>query len=137
MKTKFRSIESGKLVTMWPTTVHFQSSYGLPVWVDKDNWCYGQCDLWPVPFGFVRIGGNVSPEYILDCRQIYGRRIKTIREQKGLSQQDLADRVGISRTTINKIEKGIWNFGIDTITAISANLDFFTYFFQKGEESDL
>lgn len=55
MKTKFRSIESGKLVTMWPTTDHPQSSYGMSVWVDKDNWCYGQCDLWPVPFGFIKI----------------------------------------------------------------------------------
>jgi len=54
-KQKFRSIETGKIITMWPTTEHPQSSYGMPVWVDKDNYCYGQCDLWPVPFGFMPV----------------------------------------------------------------------------------
>ena len=54
-KQRFRSIETGKIITMWPSTEHSQSSYGLPVWIDKDNYCYGQCDLWPVPFGFTPV----------------------------------------------------------------------------------
>jgi hypothetical protein len=51
-KTKFRSLVTGKIVTMWQTTEHHMVNYGMPVWVDKDNYCYGQCSFWPVPFGF-------------------------------------------------------------------------------------
>lgn len=50
-KTKFRNLTTGKIVYLWPSTEHFQSNYNMPVWVDKDNYCWGQCDLWPVPFG--------------------------------------------------------------------------------------
>lgn len=35
--------------------------------------------------------------------------MKDARMQAGLSQQDLADRVGVSRQTINAIEKGDYN----------------------------
>lgn len=50
-KTKFRNLTNGKIIYLWPTTEHFQSNYNMPVWVDKDNYCWGQCVLWPVPFG--------------------------------------------------------------------------------------
>lgn len=35
--------------------------------------------------------------------------MKNARTQAGLSQQQLADRVGVSRQTINAIEKGDYN----------------------------
>lgn len=35
--------------------------------------------------------------------------MKEARAQKGLSQQELADRLGVSRQTINAIEKGDYN----------------------------
>ena len=80
---------------------------------------------------------NINPEYILETRKIYGSWIKLLREGKGWSQQELADRIGISRTTINKIEHGAWNFGIDTITILAVHLDFFVFFLEKGSEDDL
>jgi len=36
-------------------------------------------------------------------------RVKTLREQKGLSQQQLGDLLDVSRQTINSIEKGRYN----------------------------
>lgn len=36
-------------------------------------------------------------------------RMKKARAQKGLSQQGLADALGVSRQTINAIEKGDYN----------------------------
>ncbi len=51
-KTKFKSLFTGEVVTIWPTTEHHMCNYNMPVWVDKDGHCYGQCDLWPVPFGY-------------------------------------------------------------------------------------
>lgn len=35
--------------------------------------------------------------------------MKQARAEKGLSQQELADRLGVSRQTINAIEKGDYN----------------------------
>ncbi len=35
--------------------------------------------------------------------------MKEARTQKGLSQQELADKIGVSRQTINAIEKGEYN----------------------------
>ena len=35
--------------------------------------------------------------------------MKKARTEKGLSQQELADRLGVSRQTINAIEKGDYN----------------------------
>jgi len=54
-RQRFRNLVTGEVITMWPSTEHSQSSYGLPVWVDKNNCCYGQCNLWPVPFGFAPV----------------------------------------------------------------------------------
>ena len=54
-KVRIKSLLTGKIITVWPSTEHAHSSYGLPVWVDRDNYCYGPCDIWPVPLGFVKI----------------------------------------------------------------------------------
>jgi hypothetical protein len=51
-KTNFRKISTGEIVTMWQTDEHFMVNKGMPVWVDKDNYCFGQCSIFPVPFGF-------------------------------------------------------------------------------------
>lgn len=52
------------------------------------------------------------------------RQIKLIREEKGLSQEDLAQIMGVSRTTISKIENGRFSFSIDYLLKLSASLDF-------------
>jgi len=50
---KVRNMITGKIITVWPSTDHPDSSYGMPVWVDKDNNSYGQCSIWPVPPCFI------------------------------------------------------------------------------------
>jgi len=52
---KLKSLLTGKIITVWPSTEHPNSSYGIPVWVDKNNNDYGQCDIWAVPLGFEKI----------------------------------------------------------------------------------
>ena len=47
-----------------------------------------------------------------------GTRLRDLRKQNGLTQQELADRVGVSRQTINAIEKGDYNPTINLCIAI-------------------
>ncbi|NCB51709.1 MAG: transcriptional regulator [Clostridia bacterium] len=50
-------------------------------------------------------------------------RMKSARAALDLSQQDLADAVGVSRQTINAIEKGDYNPTIKLCVAICRALD--------------
>ena len=50
-------------------------------------------------------------------------RLKAARAAKDLSQQELADLVGVSRQTVNAIEKGDYNATIRLCLAICRALD--------------
>lgn len=45
----------------------------------------------------------------MDDRLILKNRLKEVRGEQGLSQQQLADMVGVSRNTISSIETGQFN----------------------------
>jgi len=60
----------------------------------------------------------------LENRSEIGFEIKSIREQKGLSQEQLAQMMGVSRSTISKIENGKFSFSVDYLLKLSAPLDF-------------
>jgi transcriptional regulator with XRE-family HTH domain len=47
------------------------------------------------------------PEWIPDARRTLGTRIRTRRLHKGLTQEQLAERAGIDRSTIQRIEGGL------------------------------
>lgn len=36
-----------------------------------------------------------------------GERIQTLRKEKGISQEELADKVGVSRQAVSKLESGV------------------------------
>lgn len=50
-------------------------------------------------------------------------RLKSARTAKNLSQQQLADNVGVSRQTVNAIENGDYNPTINLCIAICKALD--------------
>lgn len=50
-------------------------------------------------------------------------RLKAARAEKDLSQQQLADIVGVSRQTISAIEKGNYNPTVNLCIAICQTLD--------------
>ena len=50
-------------------------------------------------------------------------KLKSARAAKDLSQQQLAEKVGVSRQTINAIEKGDYNPTINLCIAICKALD--------------
>ena len=80
---------------------------------------------------------NDSEEYKLEVRKMYGSWIKQIREEKGLTQQQLGEQMDLDRSTISKIEDGKWNFGIDTLTLFEQHLDFYLFFLEKESTDEL
>lgn len=54
----------------------------------------------------------------MSMRILIGKQIKEIREQQQLSGKELARRAGIEERTIDKIENGRWNVGIDMLEMV-------------------
>ena len=61
---------------------------------------------------------------ILESRIKIGGTIRAIRENRGLSQEQLAEKMKISRSTISKIESGKFNCSIDYLAKFASFLDF-------------
>ena len=55
-------------------------------------------------------------------RQRIGQRISDLRKEKGMTQQGLADIVGMQRNHISRIESGKYSVGFDTLQAIAEAL---------------
>lgn len=55
-------------------------------------------------------------------RKRIGQRIADLRKKKGLTQQDVAERTGIQRNHISRIEAGRYSVGFDTLQGIAEAL---------------
>lgn len=53
----------------------------------------------------------------------FGRRIRTLRKAKKLSQEELAERCGLHTTYIGQIERGEKNASLESIQKLSAGLE--------------
>jgi transcriptional regulator with XRE-family HTH domain len=58
-----------------------------------------------------------------DPRKIFGKNIRMLRQQKGLSQEALADECGLHRTYIGGVERGERNVSLLNIVALAKALD--------------
>lgn len=54
---------------------------------------------------------------------LLGNRIRAAREKKGITQEELADRINISPSHISVIERGVKTARIDTVVRIANELD--------------
>lgn len=52
-----------------------------------------------------------------------GQLIAHLRQQKGFTQQELAEQTGMFQTNISRIEKGKYNVSIDLLSSILYALD--------------
>ena len=59
----------------------------------------------------------------MDVRRILGANVRKAREQRGWSQEELADRSGIHRTYVSGVERGARNPTIKIIAAIAVALE--------------
>lgn len=62
--------------------------------------------------------------YLHNCRVKTGENIRRIREKKGYSQEQLAEKMQISRSTISKIENGKFAISIDYLVKFGLHLNF-------------
>ena len=53
----------------------------------------------------------------------FGARLRTLRKERGLSQEKLAELSGLDRTYISGIERGIRNVALRNIEALAQALD--------------
>lgn len=59
----------------------------------------------------------------LGRRRAFGRRVRSLRSQRGLSQEALAELAGIHRTYVGSVERGERNIALDNIHALADALD--------------
>ncbi len=62
---------------------------------------------------------NIDESYLLAERHRIGSRLKELRKSKNLSMKKVSADLGITETTVSKIEAGKWNFGIDTLNVFA------------------
>jgi DNA-binding XRE family transcriptional regulator len=55
--------------------------------------------------------------------KIFGARIEAARKKKGMTQEELAEKVGVSQAMINFIEKGKKKPSLETTLAIANEFD--------------
>lgn len=58
----------------------------------------------------------------MEERKRIGQRIKEIRKEQGLTQRQLAEKVGIAFQNLSSIESGKYNTGIDLLNRIASAL---------------
>ena len=66
----------------------------------------------------------VTEEQIKDYRLTLGDKIRIVREKRGYSQKQLAEKMNINRSTISKIENGKFSITVDYLVRFSIFLDY-------------
>jgi transcriptional regulator with XRE-family HTH domain len=59
----------------------------------------------------------------VDIRARLGRNIRSLREERGWSQEEYADRSGLHRTYVSAIERGRRNPTIDVVERLARPFD--------------
>lgn len=58
---------------------------------------------------------EVTQEHLFQLRRKIGAELRAIREAKGITQEQLGERIGMGKDRISKIEAGHWNYGVNTL----------------------
>ena len=71
-------------------------------------WTYGGCNL-----------PRTSPHGANDRPRAFGDRLRVLRREAGVSQEELADRAGLHRTYVSSVERGARNISLANIHALA------------------
>lgn len=58
----------------------------------------------------------------LRARSLFGKRLRELRKERGLSQEQLADLAGLHRNYVGNIERGEQGIGIDNVMLLARTL---------------
>lgn len=58
-----------------------------------------------------------------NARKIFAKRLKQIRQMRGLSQEELAEIAGLHRTYVGSVERGERNVSIDNMERLAKALE--------------
>ena len=75
----------------------------------------------------------------MDIKRAVGKRIKIVRQRNGLTQDQLAEQVGLSPKYISGIERGVENLTMDILLRVAKMLGVEPYdlfLFGESEESE-
>jgi DNA-binding XRE family transcriptional regulator len=67
---------------------------------------------------------NIDQSFVKHLREVLGAKIKEARKSQGLDQKQLAEQVGLTASTIGKIEAGKFSSEIDIYIKIGIVLNF-------------
>lgn len=67
-------------------------------------------------------------------RKRIGQRIADLRKEKGLTQLDIANKTGIQRCHVARIEAGRYSVGLDTLAMIGDAMDMDIDYVERGGE---
>lgn len=67
-------------------------------------------------------GGIVSERAVKHVRKNLGQRLRAVRKQRGLSQERLGDRAGLSGKFVGEVERGEKSISIDSLYHIAVAL---------------
>lgn len=59
----------------------------------------------------------------MEIREVFSLNLKTLRQAKGMSQEELAHRAGIDRTYISSLERSVYSASIDVVDRLASALD--------------
>jgi len=72
----------------------------------------------------MKAGVTALDDYIMEYRLKLGEAIKKTREERGYSQDQLAEKMNINLSTISKIENGKFGITVDYLVRFSFFLDY-------------
>lgn len=79
----------------------------------------------------------MNEKVLNEARQIIAGFLKDRRIELGLSQQDLADRTGMARATINRMEQGMFWLGMKQYLLICEALHLFPAIAEMESDTDI
>lgn len=76
-----------------------------------------------------------TPELV--ARRRIGAWLREMREEKKMSQDELAAKLKVHRATVSKIEAGKWAFSIDVLFKFCIALDAYVFLLPKDSNDEL
>ena len=106
------------IIRMGGKTIRHSAGGGIPF---EDIGCFLRCNRWLRKFQgqLIECHGKLRYHFGREVEQMLSEKIYTLRRKSGLSQEQLAEKIGVSRQAISKWEGGLSTPELDKLKALS------------------